>query len=737
MSVLRVLLASVHPGSLPALLPGLLAFIAVLIPASVCAAPEAPAPDTVYDVPRVDGITIDGNIADWADRGFRIDAFRLLGWEVPAAGHFNPTARLAWDDRGLLVVAKVDQDTAREEPDPTRLWAKDSMEVFVSTGKGQADLFQLVITPGMDRQSPISRHIFYDMRQSAGLMKVPLSAEIATARTADGYVVEALLPWASLGLKPARDRSLGFQMYFNKFDGSNRSWKAIWYPETGPQWFHDRVMTLKLSDKPSPPIVSAAFGGYDGDASAVVNVIGAASIAGQRVVVRDGRRQVASGTLAGETGRSAAVLDFPMPPYGATCGPLDVSLDGKPMATLILPDATSVRRQAFQDAEYRFDRYVFSEEDFPSGQFVRPERLLVQTGPYTVSTTFYDAEFNPVDQALKAGRYGAIVTVKNTHGDVAEHRFTFYRTPQPMNIRDSKSASIRLPESSGVDPAIADEQPDQVDLLVKQALARSFQTDDGSARLLAGLHEIGPGRQPVTMLDDARALNSRWWYRLDRSLGRGKLPVIVRTPRDYDTDKARQWPLIVFLHGSGERGSDLKAVRSGGPSHMIDSDPGFGFITAVPQCPEDSTWIPEQVKDLVDDICARYRVDRDRICLTGYSMGGYGSWATALTYPDMFAAIVPIAGGADTRVAYLLKGVNTWIFHGIKDDAVNVSKGQEMYDALEKAGGHVRLTLFANNGHDIWGPVYMRKDLYEWMAAQRRGQADMPTSTETIEEQVR
>ena len=182
------------------------------------------------------------------------------------------------------------------------------------------------------------------------------------------------------------------------------------------------------------------------------------------------------------------------------------------------------------------------------------------------------------------------------------------------------------------------------------------------------------------------------------------------------------WPLMVFLHGAGERGSDLKKVKVHGPPKIVENKKDFPFILVSPQCPED-VWWPEKVEvliALVDDITGRYKVDKKRIYLTGLSMGGYGTWALAAQYPDRFAAIAPICGGGSRVMSFNLKDVPIWVFHGAKDRVVPIKESEEMVKAIRKLGGDVKFTIYPDAGHDSWTETYNNQELYDWFLEHRK-----------------
>ena len=185
-----------------------------------------------------------------------------------------------------------------------------------------------------------------------------------------------------------------------------------------------------------------------------------------------------------------------------------------------------------------------------------------------------------------------------------------------------------------------------------------------------------------------------------------------------------QWPLIFFIHGGGEKGLDIEKVKTHGPPKIVQDKPDFPFIVLAPQCPPDDSWTErtETLVTLLDHIIDKYKVDPDRVYLTGMSMGGYGSWKLAADYPEKFAAVVPICGGGYTRWARRLKDTPIWAFHGAKDQAVPLARSEEMVQAVKDAGGNVQLTVYPGAGHDSWTRTYKNPKLYDWLLEYKRPQ---------------
>jgi predicted peptidase len=191
-------------------------------------------------------------------------------------------------------------------------------------------------------------------------------------------------------------------------------------------------------------------------------------------------------------------------------------------------------------------------------------------------------------------------------------------------------------------------------------------------------------------------------------------------PKAYAVSTDEKFPLIIFLHGSGERGADLDKVKVHGPPKLVESDTNFPFIVVSPQAPEGVWWELDKLDALLADIQKQYRVDASRIYLTGLSMGGFGTWDWAIARPGLFAAIAPVCGRSDVSKAAALKDTPIWAFHGDNDTAVDMAGSVDMVAAVRKAGGNPRLTIYPDTGHDSWTRTYADPALYYWFLQHRR-----------------
>ena len=211
-----------------------------------------------------------------------------------------------------------------------------------------------------------------------------------------------------------------------------------------------------------------------------------------------------------------------------------------------------------------------------------------------------------------------------------------------------------------------------------------------------------------------------------------RLDVQVRVTLDYllflpeGYDEKDSWPLMLFLHGAGERGDDPELVKTHGPPKIVETNKDFPFILVSPQCKAKRWWESLELTALADEIVAKYKVDEDRIYVTGLSMGGFGTWSLAAYTPNRFAAIAPICGGGEPYWTKRFSHVPAWVFHGAKDRLVPPQRSQAMVDALKKHGGNPKLTVYPEAEHDAWTETYDNPELYDWLLQQKR--SDPPPS---------
>ncbi|WP_431216104.1 alpha/beta hydrolase-fold protein [Puia sp. P3] len=208
---------------------------------------------------------------------------------------------------------------------------------------------------------------------------------------------------------------------------------------------------------------------------------------------------------------------------------------------------------------------------------------------------------------------------------------------------------------------------------------------------------------------------------------------LLYLPQGYAKDSTQKWPLLLFLHGSGERGDDLEKLKTHGPPKLIAQGRQYPFIVVSPQAREGGGWDAQQLYELLQDCKHRFRVDPDRVYLTGLSMGGFGTWDLALKHPEEFAAIIPICGGGDTTDAWRLRNMPVWCFHGAKDNTVPIIRDQQMVGAVGRYNPSVKFTVYPEAGHDSWTVTYNNDSVYTWLLSKKRFQySQTPVSASVL-----
>jgi len=211
-------------------------------------------------------------------------------------------------------------------------------------------------------------------------------------------------------------------------------------------------------------------------------------------------------------------------------------------------------------------------------------------------------------------------------------------------------------------------------------------------------------------------------------------------PKDYKEGTTEKYPIVLFLHGAGERGNDNEIQltyidKIFGSKNFRNKYPAF---ILVPQCPPDKRWvevdwnlkshiIPEKMSDplrlttaLLIATINKYSIDTERIYITGLSMGGYGTWDMIARFPGMFAAAIPICGGGDENTAKDIANIPIWAFHGTLDKVVPVTRSRNMINAIKNEGGNPKYTEVQTKGHFVWNTAYSTTGIWNWFFNQHK-----------------
>ena len=182
-------------------------------------------------------------------------------------------------------------------------------------------------------------------------------------------------------------------------------------------------------------------------------------------------------------------------------------------------------------------------------------------------------------------------------------------------------------------------------------------------------------------------------------------------------------PLIVYLHGAGERGKNVEHLARHGLAKLLTEGMEIDAAVLIPQCPADCVWdnLPHSLKTLIDEVADKYKIDVKRITITGSSMGGFGTWMLGMPYPNFFAGLAPVAGGGMEWRAQNLRTTPVRAYHGKEDKTVECTRSEMMVRAVNNNGGTAEAVYFENLGHnDGIDFAYRHTDLIKWLLEQER-----------------
>ena len=197
-----------------------------------------------------------------------------------------------------------------------------------------------------------------------------------------------------------------------------------------------------------------------------------------------------------------------------------------------------------------------------------------------------------------------------------------------------------------------------------------------------------------------------------------EIDYVIRYPENFTPDK--KYPLIFYIHGAGGRGRDINVIYNH-PFFIETQEHNLNMISVAPQCYEDSWFsIMEQLHEFILFAIKQPFIDADKVYLMGASMGGYTTWQLAMSWPELFAAIVPICGGGMYWNAGRLKNLGVWAFHGSDDPTVFCEESNKMVNAVVKKGGDAKLTIYEGGMHNSWTETFRNINVFEWLLSHSR-----------------
>ncbi|MCC7146448.1 MAG: dienelactone hydrolase family protein [Phycisphaeraceae bacterium] len=661
------------------------------------------------NAPLLKGIAIDGDASDWADRGLRVDLLTSADNQVKKPEDFDPRIRVAWDERGLLVLAVIRDDVPLEAATTDSLWMFDSLEIFVAEKVGAHRYYQVLVGSGADpKQGGKPRYFFNPRSLVLDRNMTSFGIDLAAKTNAQGVAtVEMLLPWSNLGPARQEGEEVGLQIFINDSDDpadrqGAKKFRVVWYPSTASDNNTQLMQPMRLAKEASPPVQTRAQASYAGGRIAV-SLVGPVESVGKTAELRNGTKPLASVPLTGGEGRATAGFDLdpagPDRPYAD----LNVAVEG--LSTQLV--------------------------------FVPPDQLLVQAT---------DAQAQPrlalTEQAKTPEEKvfpGVSVALQAKAGD--ETKATS-QCGLGQTTTLALTSGLYYLDSTCVDPfgrQLANSEMMLVGLTIPQAVAqaRAEIGDQGFDDYRGWLNYLGTkaqqedaqgagGRQTVgSLLEWARKIkadpktlaglreNFEWAY-LSKVDGSGQ-PFMIWVPRDYTPSKA--YTLQVYLHGSTGRHDDWI------PSHRMMAD--TIYISPLGRS-RTSGWddLGEvDVLEAIDYVKQHWHIDDDRVHLVGGSMGGGGTYDLIARHPDLFASGRPMAGyGYHVPVENILH-VPLYAVHGTDDWMVPISQSRLALRRLTELGGLATMEEFQGAGHAWELDLEAIQRAQEWALAQVRSKS--------------
>ena len=355
-----------------------------------------------FEIPRIGTIIIDGQVDDWGDTGFRVDALTPIDGKLRPADDYRASLRLAWDDRGLLCLISVDDKHWLESPEIEKLWECDSLELYMAPCRGSIDSCQWVIAPGMTAEQPTARFSFYDNRQSKALAKVSGDINFASAKTKNGCRVEVLLPWTTIGITPRVGREIAFQIMTNDINADGTElYHLSWYPALGAAFTSMKMHRLRLSESCGPAIAARLNLLSNTLEGLTFRALAPAALAGKAVKLTSAGQTLATGVLQIDaTGYAQAVLAVAPPTPQQQYDLITLLLENTPVDSLLL--------QAGQD-------------DFPSRSLALEATAMINKSLFTLSWPLADGDTGTTQISRQTvalpGKKSTVTVIGNRYQD--------------------------------------------------------------------------------------------------------------------------------------------------------------------------------------------------------------------------------------------------------------------------------------------------------------------------------
>jgi len=477
----------------------------------------------LFEAPKLDGIEVDGNRADWTEAGLHIGLLTTVEGDVKPPADFDTSFWVGWDEGGLLLLLDVRDDDPVEAADIPAIATKDAVEIFVASGVGAVDYYQVAIAPGRTEEQDALRHHFSDFRNTEP--KPPLEIEAARTITDTGYVLEVRLPWQNLAYTPGYGDEVGLQLFVNDVDDESRGFKVKFYPwryDGGTYPYSFRMHRVRLAHKGGPDTLAKAVLKGGPAEPVTLEILAVEELAGSIVKAKAGGKTLGRGRFEAADGRARCTLTLTEYPDPSGDNAIALLVGRRQVGQTPIDGVGKARARALVDAAINFSPCVFRGNAFPKCEFDDPHEAEKLLGEYTIQQRFYDNEYNEVTAAEKPGRYGAVIDIVPAKGRPLRRFRTLLRLPDAAGGFGMwffrPELSMTLPDAYGIAPDVLAEHFEDVKGYVWRAFTDSFKHDPQAGALMAALYHAEPTGSPVRQNERALALDRQWWVGLKRKI---------------------------------------------------------------------------------------------------------------------------------------------------------------------------------------------------------------------------
>ncbi len=483
--------------------------------------PDAP---EIYDIPRLEGVAIDGREDDWGEQGLRVDLLLPGGPPTKAFEDHHARMRIGWTEAGVVVLVAVRDDVWVENPQKNEMWAGDAVELFLLAEPGARRRgCQWVISPGMAPNQPDPRWNLHDKRRDPNMPKGDTEPTLARTRVDGGYMLEVLLPFTCMEIRPELGRELGFHLWVDDIDepNSRKPRRAGWVSrEQAHRPVAYQRQAIRLAEEASPAVEAIVSAEYDFDRMCLpVDVVAARRYAGQAVTVHAGGRSEDVRLELDYTGHAIGQAKLPLGSPSQPMEKVTVMTAGRWLTGKRLGDYPEACAEQVVHLDIRGWPPAFAESRLPRVGFDRPLKARRLLGEYTLNTTYYDRDYTPVRRADRPGRYGAVVEVRSKHFPPFKRFATLFRAegePSYWHIQELKG-HYDLPPELGIPPEAADIHSQAISRYFVDKAVWSMFDSSQTAVLLAGLYETQPGDEGG-FYSNPFLTDRQWWVGLKRRL---------------------------------------------------------------------------------------------------------------------------------------------------------------------------------------------------------------------------